>query len=134
MKKITPIIFMFFALSVQMIIGQDAPVCTVGDAASTGTSVTVPITATNFINIGSCNIQLLYDPLIATCTTVTTGPLLPGGISFDVSTPGVITIGWYTWPGVTLADNAVIFNLSFGKVSGDFQLKTDYIPSLIMET
>jgi len=117
MKKITPIIFMFFALSVQMLIGQNAPITTIGNVASTGASITVPITATNFNDIGSCNLQLLYDPSIATCTGVTKNPLLPGGMTTDITVAGVITIGWYTWPGATLSDNSVIFNLSFDKIA-----------------
>ena len=118
MKKITLILFTFFVFSAQVIIGQNAPISTVGNEASTGTSITVPITATDIINIGSCNLQLLYDPAIATCTGVSNGPGLPGGLSYNVSNPGVITFGWYTWPGPTLPDNTVLFNLTFDKVAG----------------
>ncbi|MCD4732600.1 MAG: T9SS type A sorting domain-containing protein [Bacteroidales bacterium] len=118
MKKITLIIFTFLAFSAEVLIGQNAPISTVGNETSTGTSITVPITAINIINIGSCNLQLLYNPAVATCTGVSNGPGFPGGLAVNVATPGVITFGWYTWPGVTLPDNSVLFNLTFDKVAG----------------
>jgi hypothetical protein len=117
MKKILPLILIVFAFSVQLSLGQNAPISTVGNVTSTGTTLVVPITATDFTNIGSCNMQLLYNPAIATCTGVTIDPSLPGSIDYYLGNPGVITFGWYTWPGATLPDNSVIFNLSFTKVT-----------------
>ncbi len=99
------------------ICAQDAPVSTIGSIESTGLSVSIPITATGFIDIGSCNLQLLYDPAFIICTSVEKGIQLAGGLATNLEVPGVITIGWYTWPGVTLSDNSEVFVLNFSKVS-----------------
>lgn len=118
MKKILPLILIALTISLSSIFGQNAPISTVGNVTSSGTTLVLPIMAADFTDIGSCNMQLLYNPAIATCTGVTKGPGLPGGLDYNVTTtPGVVTFGWYTWPGVTLPDNSVIFNLSFTKVT-----------------
>lgn len=118
MKKILPLILIALTISLSSIFGQNAPISTVGNVTSSGTTLVLPIRATDFTDIGSCNMQLLYNPAIATCTSVTNGPGLPGGLDYNVTTtPGVVTFGWYTWPGVTLPDNSVIFNLNFTKVT-----------------
>ncbi|MFU8844606.1 MAG: cohesin domain-containing protein, partial [Bacteroidales bacterium] len=118
MKKLRPLIWLFLTGSMLQITAQNAPISTVGDEVTTGTSVVVPITAVNFTNVASCNLQLVYNPSIATCTGVTKGSVLPGGLSINISTPGLIRFGWYNFPGVTLPDNSIIFNLTFTKVSG----------------
>lgn len=117
MKNIVSLIILFNCFIYTEIISQNAPVSTIGAIFSYGTTATVPIKATGFTNIGSCNMQVLFDPTKVTCTSVTKGPGLPGGLDYNISTPGVITWGWYTWPGATLPDNAVIFNLNFTRVS-----------------
>jgi hypothetical protein len=117
MKIIGTLIIGFCCLILTGIYGQNAPVSTVWAIFSYGTTATVPIKASGFTNIGSCNMQLLFDPAKVTCTSVTKGPGLPGGLAYNNTIPGVITFGWYTWPGVTLPDNSVIFNLSFTKVA-----------------
>ena len=96
---------------------QNAPVSSVGSFESTGTIVSVPITATGFNNIGSCNLQLLYDPTLVNCTSVVKGSQLGGGLATNLNVPGVITLGWYTWPGLTLPDNTEIFSLNFSKIA-----------------
>jgi hypothetical protein len=116
MKKITLLILIVIALSTHIISAQNAPVTTVGTKMSNGTTTIVPVTATGFNNIGSCNLKLMYDPAIATVTSVTKGPLLVGNLATNLSVPGVISLGWYTYPGTTLPNNTIIFNISFSKV------------------
>lgn len=99
------------------IFAQDAPVSTIGFFESTGLTASVPITVTGFENIGSCNLQLVYDPAILTCTSVEKSSLLTGGLATNLEVPGIITLGWYTWPGVTLPDYSEVFILKFSKVS-----------------
>ena len=117
MKYIVTLIIGFAFLIPHHIKSQNAPVSTVGAIFSYGTSVTVPVTATGINNIGSCNLQWMYNPAIVTCTAATKGPAMPGGIATNLTNPGIVTLGWYTWPGVTLPDNSVIFNLTFSKVA-----------------
>ncbi len=96
---------------------QNAPVSTAGSVATFGATATIPITATNFTNIGSCSLKLTYNSSIAIATLVTTGPLLGGTLSSNLTVPGEIILGWFTSPGKTLPDNTVIFNIQFSKVA-----------------
>jgi PKD repeat protein len=52
-----------------------------------------------------------------TATGVTPGSLLGGSLSVNITVPGTITLGWYTYPGKTIPDNTVIFNIAFTKVT-----------------
>jgi hypothetical protein len=117
MKHIVILIIGFAFLIQYNIKSQNAPVSAVGAIFSYETTATVTIKATGFTNIGSTNQQLLYNPAVAVCTGVTKGSGLPGGLDYNISTPGVITFGWYTWPGATLPDNSVIFNLNFTRIT-----------------
>jgi PKD repeat protein len=96
---------------------QNAPISTVGTIITNGTMAIVPITAINFTNIASCNLKLLYNPAIVAVSSVTNGPGLGGYLSTDLNVPGTISLGWATYPGVTLPGNSVIFNISFTKVA-----------------
>jgi hypothetical protein len=98
-------------------LAQNAPVSTAPVVTTLGNTVVAPITAINFSNIGSCNLKLTYNPAVATATMVTTGPLLGGNISTNLTIPGEISIGWYTFPANTLPNNSVIFNITFTRVA-----------------
>ena len=117
MRSIGALMWGLICFSVNSMVAQNAPVSVVQNIASTGVVVSIPITATGINNIGSCNLQLQYDPEIAVCTSVTKGTLLPGSLATNLNVPGVITIGWYTWPGVTLTDHTEIFLLNFSKIT-----------------
>ncbi|MCD4731771.1 MAG: hypothetical protein K8R74_14290, partial [Bacteroidales bacterium] len=96
------------------------PVTTVGSYTGNETAVTIPITAINFNSIGSCNLKLVYDASVALATDVTSGPLLGGQLATNLSEPGIITLGWYTYPGLTLPDNTGIFNIEFSQVTSGY--------------
>lgn len=102
------------------IYAQNAPVSTMGFYAGNDPSASIPITVTNFNNIGSCNLKLTYDASIAMAMDVTSGPLLGGQLATNLSEPGIITLGWYTYPGLTLPDNTVIFNIEFSQVTSGY--------------
>ena len=116
--KIHAGIILFFAFLLHLVApAQNAPISTAGNVSTYSSGVTMPITAINFNNIGSCNLKLTYDPAIANVTSVTAGPLLGGNLSTDITFPGIIGIGWFTSPGKTLPDNTVIFNVTFSKTT-----------------
>jgi hypothetical protein len=117
MRKFSVILLGIAILTIFHIYAQNAPITTAGTKVSNGTSTTVPITAINFSNIGSCNLKLTYNPTIMAATSVTKGQGLGGQLSSNLTIPGVITLGWFTWPGVTLPNNSVIFNITFAKVT-----------------
>ena len=98
-------------------VSQNAPVSTAGSVVSLGSAATVSITAVNFNNIGSFNLKLIYDPALVLATTLTAGPLLGGFFSPDVTVPGIISMGWFTFPGKTLPANSVIFDIVFTKIA-----------------
>jgi hypothetical protein len=105
---------------------QNAPVTTVGNIFTFKSSVTVPVTAAGFNNIGSCGLQLSYDTDITVATAISAGPLLTGNLNSNLTTPGKIIIGWYTFPGISLPDSTVIFNITFSKVGTGISAITWY--------
>ena len=117
MKLIAVLFFSLIYLTGNSIQAQNAPISTAGTVVSSLSLITVSITATNITNIGSCNLKLTYDPAIIIATAVTKGPLLTGSLDSNLDVPGVISLGWYKWPGVTLADNNTVFNITFSKVA-----------------
>lgn len=117
MKKIILIIWILAVILIQNANAQNAPITTAGEIVNYGSTATVPLSVENFSSIGSCNLKLLYNPAIIIATAVTKEPILPGNLSSNISEPGVISLGWYTWPGVTLPDNTVIFNIVFSQIA-----------------
>ncbi len=116
MKIAVSVILLLYCHAVSLL-SQNAPVITAGAFATDRSSVTVPVTALNFTNMGSCNLKLAYDPAIIRAISVSRGPLMAGDVTSNLAVPGVVTLGWYTWPGKTLPDNSVIFNIVFDKVA-----------------
>ncbi|MCD4732027.1 MAG: hypothetical protein K8R74_15580 [Bacteroidales bacterium] len=117
MKKIILILWILAVLLIQNANAQNAPITTAGEIVSYGSTAIVPISIEDFSSIGSCNLKLLYNPAIIIATAVTKEPILPGTLSSNISEPGVISLGWFTWPGVTLPDNTVIFNIVFSQIA-----------------
>ncbi len=117
MYKLTLTLCLLLAIFTQEISAQNAPITMAGNVMGIGSTAIVPISVSDFNSIGSCNLKLIYDPSIVIATAVTKETVLPGSLASNISVPGVITLGWYTWPGSNLPDNTVIFNISFSKVS-----------------
>ena len=119
MRKFTFIFGLAYLVAFFGLMAQNAPITIAGNKTSNATVIVVPITATNFVNMGSCDLQLLYDPSIVTATAIVKGPLLNGTVNSNLMTPGVISWNWYKTQqfGVTLPDNTVIFNVTFTKVA-----------------
>jgi PKD repeat protein len=104
----------------------NAPISTLGTVTTSGNAAVVPMTCTNFINISNCGLEIHYDPSIAAAASVSLGPSVAGGINANLTVPGVIIIGWYTWPGITMPDNSVIFNIGFTRVASGTTALTFY--------
>ena len=117
MRKLLAIIGLIILGGVQTLPGQNAPITTAGTVTSTTTTATVQVTDQNFTSIGSFGLQLQYDPAIAQATGVTLGPGITGGINTNLTNPGVIIVGWYTYPALTLPGTPVILNITFSKVA-----------------
>lgn len=96
--------------------GQNAPVTTAGNISSIESIAEVPVTVSGFTSIGSCGLMLLYDPEIAVATAVFPGPQAGGSLNANLTEPGTIIIGWYTWPGISLPDSSLLLTVLFSKV------------------
>ena len=85
----------------------------------------MPITVTEFDNIGSISLTLLYDTNVMTFITATANASFSGMI-INGSTPGKVIIGWYAAPdAVTLPDGTELVNLEFNYISGSTSLSFD---------
>jgi len=65
MKKAIHIQWIFLFLLSAELLAQNAPISTAGTFSTIGSTAIVSITAANFNNISSCNLELNYDPAIA---------------------------------------------------------------------
>lgn len=121
MKKVTLILLcVLLAASSPKLFAQNAPVTTAGNVVSTGTTLILPITVTNFTNIASCDLKLFYNPAIASVTSVTVNPLISGpntGFNFNNTVPGAVNFGWFATPGKTVPNNTAVFYIHFTKVA-----------------
>ncbi|HOW25963.1 MAG TPA: Ig-like domain-containing protein, partial [Bacteroidales bacterium] len=123
------------ALSTIMFIGmviqlqaQNAPITTAGTVTTSASTASVPITAEDFpvLGIGTIALRVLYDPLIASATSVVDN--LGGNLATNLTVPGLVLISWYTAPCLTsLNDNSILFYINFNKVTiGTSSLTFDY--------
>jgi len=118
MRKITIAIWILFVFAAVRMYALDAPVATIGTVSSYGTTATVPITATNFTDIGGWSLRVSYDPAIVSVSSVTLGSGLEGGgLDVNLLTSGQIRLSWYTSPGLTLTGEPVVVNINFNKVT-----------------
>lgn len=114
--------------------GDDAPKVQAGivlNAPITPSITTIPVTVSNFIDIGSFTLSLDYDSTVvqyagyipnAAFTSMTISVTAPGG------TAKRLTISWPAGgTGITLPDQAVLLNLTFKyKISGSRSFLTWY--------
>jgi hypothetical protein len=94
-----------------------------GFVVNPGPNVVVPVTVTNFVDIGAISLTLNYNVSIAQITSISPNVNLPGFTADWTTNPGRIIMGWYGSSGVTLPDNAHIVDISFtGLVAGETAL------------
>lgn len=103
--------------SVQVVQSQNSPLTTAGTIVAPGTTAVVPVTASNFTNITSFELELHYNPSIANATSVAIGPGMGGVLNSNLTVPGIVHIGWFAYPAVTLSGTPVILNITFSKVA-----------------
>jgi hypothetical protein len=115
MRNKIPIILVLALFSIQQNYSQNAPVATAGTFVGNSDVITIPITVTGFNNIGSCNLRLLYDPSVVSAVEVTAPAVMGENLSYNVSTPGLISWGWYYGGGLTIPDNSVAFYITFNR-------------------
>lgn len=94
---------------------QNAPVVIAGNTISSSDTVHLLVTATGIDRVASCSLTIDFDGIIASVASVTTGEFFQGGMNYNASDPSRIVIGWYTWPGLILPDNSVLFDIKFNR-------------------
>ncbi len=107
---------LLFCIPMLTLYAQNAPVMTARSMSTSDTTAIVSLTAVDFTYIVSCILQLKYDPDIATVKSVTVDTTLKGNMDVDLSVPGKIALGWYTYPAKTISGNPVLFNIAFKRV------------------
>ncbi len=116
MRKLILISCLLFSLIAQQLNGQNAPVTTAPHIiCDPGTMVDIPITVTDFNNIGVLSLKLLYEESALTYQSFTNNSgfpslILNGAIAGKVIVAGYIAPGD---PGIFLPDNTVLFTLTF---------------------
>lgn len=118
MKKhsIAAILFLFGFLP--QALPLDAPVTTAPViTACPGSTITVPVTVTNFNAIGSVSLTLKYNPAVLTYVSAANTSGFPGLI-FGHGIAGKVVISGFAGNGITYPDNTVLFTLTLGYVSG----------------
>jgi hypothetical protein len=108
-------IFLFFCILSQILSGQNAPVTKAPEiTCDPGTIVQVPITVSDFNNIGAFSLTMHYEDSVLIYQSFTNNSGFPN-LMINGTVAGKITAGGlaYTAPGITLPDNSVFFTLTF---------------------
>lgn len=95
---------------------DNAPVTTAGSVlnAAVSPAITVfPVTVTNFIGIGSITLKCIYNSSVLSYQSASVNAAFTG-LTVTVSPPGTILIQWTGTSGISLPDQDVLLNLSFG--------------------
>jgi PKD repeat protein len=104
-----------------------APVTTISTVTNAVPGqVSVPITANNFTDIGSCSLNFDYVSTGLTFTQGTASSSLPGASIGDSDLGNGkhrVTFGWYGASGVTLANGSVIMTIKFTYINGNTPLE-----------
>ena len=109
----------FLIFLTQLSIGQNAPVTKAGSVlnATSGT-ISIPVTVTDFENIGAISLELNFDPGVVTFTGSTHNSVFSTMLITNPSS-GTIIVGWSDESSsVTLPDDSQLFELEFTYISG----------------
>jgi PKD repeat protein len=118
MRRLAILICILFCTLTTSLRSQDAPLTTIGSVTNAVAGpVTVPVTVTNFVNIGSVSLTLDYNPAVITYSSAVPHPSLSSAMSLTVVYPGRLTISWFG-TGITFPDNTRLVDLTFTYISG----------------
>ncbi len=125
MRKIILLPIVLFGLLLQQSYSQNAPVTYAPQVTcDPETTIDIPITVTDFNNIGGLSLTLHFDPLVIDYQSYTNNSNFPG-LQISEQTPGKITAGGLIFfgPGINLSDNSVLFTLTFYCIGGSSGLQ-----------
>ncbi len=120
------IIILIVVANVSFFYGQDAPVTTATTINNPAPgSINVPITVTDFNNIGAISLSLDYDHSVMNFVQGTPNPAIPGWFIITDNDLGDgfhrIMMGWYG-SGFSLPDSSSIMDIEFTYISGTTSL------------
>lgn len=116
-KTLLILLTVLFFVSIQEVISQ-APQTYAGTYVGYGPTTVLPITVTGFTDMAAFDLKIDYDETILQVLSINAGPLLPDlFLTIGNEDPGIIIAGWINIPSVTLPDNAVLFEITFGQVA-----------------
>jgi hypothetical protein len=105
--------------------------------------VTVPVYAKGIKDLGSFNITLQYDKSVMMLTDPPAALHCgKGTLGVNNTIQGTVKFGWFTWPGISLPDDSILFEMGFTKIKDgvsaiafvdDFGLSNDKWETLITE-
>ena len=94
---------------------QQEPALTISDVtASTGATVLIPITVTNFTNVGAITLKITYDPAVVTYVDTANSAV---GFTVGHGTPGVTILAWYSTTPLNISSGKLI-DLKFTYLGG----------------
>jgi hypothetical protein len=111
---------------------QPVVVTTIGNYTATpGQHLYMPVSVTNFTNIETVSLSLLYNPAVLSFTGDTLPNPALGVGTYLINSPiaGVVNIAWFSLIPVTLAGTAVLYKLKFTCNSGSCNLTWDTLMS-----
>jgi len=106
------------------IFGQNAPITSAPEiTCDPGTFIDIPITVTDFNNIGAFSLTLHYEDSVLNYQSYTNNSGFPS-LMVSGAIAGQITSGGlnFTGPGISLPDNSVLFTLTFLCEDGSTEL------------
>jgi len=124
MRKIILFSIIFFVLLLQNTYSQNAPVTYAPHiTCDSATTIDIPITVTDFNNIGALSLKLQFDASVLDYQSYTNNSNFPGLLIFEQTT-GEITAGGVIFfgPGISLSDNSILFTLTFDCIGGSTEL------------
>lgn len=90
------------------------PITTAGNnTVCSGYSFTIPVTVTDFNNVGVISLKLIFDTAMVVYQSATIHPALSGLLPVYGASGNQFSLSGYGDPGVTLADNSTLFTLTF---------------------
>ncbi|MCX6273237.1 MAG: hypothetical protein NTU44_18870, partial [Bacteroidetes bacterium] len=98
-------------------------------SACPGTTVSIPITVSNFTGVASISLTLNINPAVLTYTGYTLSPQLTGGFPV-INSPAPFTqviFAWFALSAGTLGPNAILMTLNFTYLGGNCPLVFDTI-------
>ena len=112
--------------------GGPAPITTIPDIAieCAGDAIAVPVTVTNFNNVGAISLVLSYNFNNLSINPIPVPPGLPenwdivfnpalSGAVYGLPSDGVITISYISNTGVNLADGETLFTMNFNYIGAN---------------